>query len=101
GLGALAVWTQGDTYPYKVMWGFFGYPVGIEEAELRLAGRQYSKFINDGSALFIPQPGGVVLDISGRRIVDLRPGFNDLSRLQRGVYFVRSGTELQRMILVR
>ncbi|MEO0025264.1 MAG: hypothetical protein ABIK54_00670 [candidate division WOR-3 bacterium] len=101
GLGALAVWTQGDTYPYKVMWGFFGYPVGIEEAALRLAGRQYSKFVNDGSALFIPQPGGVVLDISGRRIVDLRPGFNDLSRLQRGVYFVRSGTELQRMILVR
>ncbi len=100
-LAALAVWTQGDTSPYKVMWGFFGYPVGIEEAELRLTRRQFSRVVNDGSILFIPQPGGVVLDISGRRMLDLKPGFNDLSRLRRGVYFVRSGAQPQRMIQVR
>lgn len=100
-LAALAVWTQGDTWPYKVMWGFFGYPVGIEDTEQRLSGRQYSKFVSDGATIFIPEPGGAVLDISGRRILDLRPGFNDLSRLGRGVYFVLSGAERQRMISVR
>jgi hypothetical protein len=30
-----------------------------------------------------------LLDISGRRVMDLRPGANDLSRLSSGVYFVR------------
>jgi len=32
-----------------------------------------------------------LLDVSGRRVLDLRPGANDLSRLAPGVYFIRSG----------
>jgi len=32
---------------------------------------------------------GALLDISGRRVMDLRPGANDVSRLSPGVYFVR------------
>jgi hypothetical protein len=33
---------------------------------------------------------GVLLDISGRKVLDLHPGPNDVSRLAPGVYFVRS-----------
>jgi hypothetical protein len=32
-----------------------------------------------------------LLDISGRKVLDLRHGANDISRLAPGVYFVRSG----------
>ncbi len=34
--------------------------------------------------------GGVLLDIAGREVLDLRPGRNDLRTLPPGVYFVRS-----------
>jgi len=34
-------------------------------------------------------PKAALLDISGRKVLDLKPGANDLSRLSPGVYFVR------------
>ncbi|UCG42812.1 MAG: hypothetical protein JSU73_13285 [candidate division WOR-3 bacterium] len=47
--------------------------------------------------LFLPsaesgqqQAGGVLLDASGRRVLDLLPGTNDISKVLPGVYFVRS-----------
>jgi len=30
------------------------------------------------------------MDAAGRKVLDLRPGANDISRLSPGVYFVRS-----------
>jgi YVTN family beta-propeller protein len=33
--------------------------------------------------------GACLLDVSGRKVFDLRPGANDVSRLAPGVYFVR------------
>jgi hypothetical protein len=33
--------------------------------------------------------GAALLDISGRRVLNLKPGANDVSRLEAGVYFVR------------
>jgi hypothetical protein len=36
-----------------------------------------------------PQALSVLLDITGRKVLDLRPGANDVSRLSPGVYFVR------------
>jgi DNA-binding beta-propeller fold protein YncE len=36
-----------------------------------------------------PQATAFLLDISGRRVLDLRPGDNDVRRLPAGVYFVR------------
>lgn len=100
-LGALAVWSQGDTCPYKVMWGFFGYPVGIEEARLSLSGRPGSKIIRSGSLLSISHQDGVIFDVSGRRLADRNSGFNDLSRLRRGIYFLKSGAEMHRLVIVR
>ena len=51
------------------------------------------------SVLFLPEAvsgersvvGACLLDISGRKVADLHPGANDVSRLSPGVYFVRSG----------
>jgi hypothetical protein len=36
-----------------------------------------------------PQSGMVLLDASGRKVLDLWPGPNDVSHLAPGVYFVR------------
>jgi hypothetical protein len=34
---------------------------------------------------------GYLLDVSGRRVIELQPGANDVSRLSAGVYFMREG----------
>ena len=39
------------------------------------------------------EPRGELLDISGRRVLDLRPGPNDVSRLSPGVYFIHSAID--------
>jgi hypothetical protein len=36
-----------------------------------------------------PRPSPLLLDVSGRRVLDLKSGDNDVSRLAPGVYFVR------------
>jgi hypothetical protein len=50
--------------------------------------------------LFLPlasgvgrEASGVLLDISGRKVMPLKPGRNDLSRLARGIYFAREAQE--------
>ncbi len=50
---------------------------------------------------FKPQAPSL-LDISGRKVLDLHPGPNDVSRLEPGVYFVSSGQgRCQKVSLVR
>jgi CubicO group peptidase (beta-lactamase class C family) len=39
---------------------------------------------------FTPHASSCLLDISGRKVMTLRPGANDVSRLAPGVYFVRA-----------
>jgi hypothetical protein len=41
----------------------------------------------------------VLLDISGRRLIDLHPGANDVTALAVGVYFVRSAVGVRKVIL--
>jgi len=36
-------------------------------------------------------PKPILLDVSGRKVLNLQPGANDVSALSPGVYFVRSG----------
>lgn len=105
-LGALAVWTQGDIAPYKVMWGFFDYPIAIEEC---------SQFTANGAPptatilrnvlrlnpVFGPRSSVLLLDITGRKMTELLPGVNDVSRLVPGVYFVRQGYNLKKVIVLR
>lgn len=46
--------------------------------------------------------GGVLLDVSGRRVTDLAPGCNDISRIAPGLYFLRgSGTGVGKVIVAR
>ncbi len=46
-------------------------------------------------------PKAVLLDISGRKVMDLKPGPNDVSRLSPGVYFVRkTQTQAMRKVIV-
>jgi YVTN family beta-propeller protein len=42
-------------------------------------------------------PKTVLLDASGRRVLDLKPGANDVSRLSPGVYFVREASGVVRV----
>jgi YVTN family beta-propeller protein len=45
--------------------------------------------LNLQSAIYNLESEIMLLDISGRKVLDLRPGANDVSRLSPGVYFVR------------
>ncbi len=101
-LGALAVWTQGDTPPYKVMWGFFNYPIGIKEQPLVTPdGYRTTATIARGNLFLAEKCSGesgqpvLLLDISGRRAMELRPGRNDVRHLTPGVYFLRNTSKVK------
>ncbi len=58
--------------------------------------------LNLQSAIRNPQSEIVLLDAAGRKVLALRPGANDVSRLGSGVYFVRSAAVVPtRVLLVR
>ncbi|MCX6842348.1 MAG: T9SS type A sorting domain-containing protein, partial [candidate division WOR-3 bacterium] len=75
---------------------WFGVPTGIAERQPLTANRQpLAATIVRGrlilqSAICNLQSEFALLDASGRRVLQLRPGPNDVSRLPAGVYFVRS-----------
>jgi hypothetical protein len=70
-------------------------PVGTEETmndarQTMNAGATIVRgILNLQSAIFNLQSEIVLLDASGRKVLDLRPGSNDVSALSPGVYFVR------------
>jgi hypothetical protein len=79
---------------------WFGVPTGIEEQPQAsshkpqaLATIVRGQLILPGSAFGVRS--SELLDASGRRVLELRPGTNDLSRLPAGVYFIRA-TETDR-----
>jgi len=69
---------------------------GIEENQPQVARHKLEPTIVRG-VLFLPEAvsgkrsaaGAQLLDISGRKVLDLRPGANDVRALAPGVYFVR------------
>jgi hypothetical protein len=97
-------WTTavgGRTYNSQRIWGKLGPFPGIAETpngEVRRTNRMPTVV---RSVLFLPpgKPGQsttgqslvFLLDISGRKVLDLHSGANDVSRLSPGVYFIRSG----------
>jgi YVTN family beta-propeller protein len=69
-------------------------PGGLEEAASTEARMTKPPTIIRG-VLFLPRSldpsiPSALLDIAGRKVLDLHPGANDVSRLSPGVYFVRS-----------
>ncbi len=74
---------------------WFGVPTGVEERQTSTAKRQTLTATVVRGCLILPSSAfGVrhseLLDASGRRVMQLRAGANDLSRLPAGVYFVRT-----------
>ena len=74
---------------------------GLEEAS-RLEGLLTKLPTITRGVLFLPEATGrepqaaSLLDISGRKVLDLHPGANDVSRLSPGVYFVRPASGVMR-----
>jgi hypothetical protein len=46
-------------------------------------------------------PKTALLDLSGRKVLDLMPGANDVSRLSPGVYFVRERSAVRKVVIAR
>ena len=96
-LCAYPCWTdeyQGRTYNTTRIWGKVGALSGVQEAgaERLLSGSAGTVvrgvlFVSEASS-HKPQTASL-LDISGRKVLDLRPGANDVRSLAPGVYFVR------------
>jgi hypothetical protein len=96
-LCAYPCWTdeyQGRTYNTERIWGRIGALTGIEEKTgTSLSGSGGGTIVR--SVLFLPQASSLgpraasLLDISGRKVMDLRSGANDVHALAPGVYFVR------------
>jgi hypothetical protein len=88
--------------------------LGVEEGEAPTVGRRPEATVVRGVLMFEPANGagrmanGELLDVSGRKVLDLLPGANDVRALAPGVYFVSerlaAGTsriELRKVLVVR
>ena len=86
------IWQTGD----QKIWGSFVYATGVEESR-RPQAMSYNReqtvargvlWLTPATS-FKPQATSL-LDISGRKVMGLHPGANDVSRLSPGVYFARA-----------
>jgi hypothetical protein len=84
----------GKAYNSQRIWGMMNPALGIEgEGKVEVKRAKNGATIVRG-VLFLPRslgpstPAGL-LDISGRKVMDLKPGANDVRTLAPGVYFVR------------
>jgi hypothetical protein len=95
-------WTDtamGRSYGTDRLWGRLGQVPGIEQADDRLLRSVTGEASVVRGVLFLPRSldpslHRSLLDISGRKVLDLKPGANDVRGLAPGVYFVR-GTQAQ------
>jgi hypothetical protein len=77
------------------IWGRIGALGGIQEAGAEPLSSGSARTIVRGALRLPASPSHrvtasiVLLDISGRKVMDLNPGANDVSRLCPGVYFIR------------
>jgi len=101
----------GKTYNTDRIWGKMNPSTGVEEGETlryaqgdRMAGATIVRGVlrtgdrRQDTGYRIQDTGyrGELLDISGRKVMELRPGANDVRRLAPGVYFVREeGSRVQ------
>ncbi len=113
-LCAYPCWTdeyQSRTYNTTRIWGRIGALAGVQENTGKLLSGSGGGTIVRG-VLFLPAAtnpklqAASLLDISGRKVMNLRHGANDVSRLSPGVYFVRvtspnSKVSCQRLVLVK
>ncbi len=82
----------------RLILDWFGVPTEIEEHQAPTVKRQTLTATVVRGCLVLPSSAfgarrSELVDASGRRVLQLRPGANDLSRLPAGVYFVRTDAE--------
>jgi len=92
----------GKNYNTYRVWGKVNPSPAVAEMTKREVRMTYSGATIIRGMLFLPEApsrrpqAASLLDISGRRVKDLRPGANDVSSLSPGVYFVRSASGVMR-----
>jgi hypothetical protein len=103
-LCAYPCWTdecQGRTYNTERIWGRIGALAGIEEKSGTLVSGPNGGTIVRG-VLFLPAATSTklqaasLLDISGRKVLNLKTGANDVSGLAPGVFFIRQASSVRR-----
>ncbi|HTW92116.1 MAG TPA: hypothetical protein VMH22_10455 [bacterium] len=75
---------------------WFGVPTGVDERQVSTAKRQMLTASVVRGCLVLPSSAfgarrSELLDATGRAVMSVRPGANDLSRLPAGVYFLENG----------
>jgi len=90
------VWAQGPNSGGQFrIWFATNNPLAIAEESRRPSSARPIATVIRG-VLFQPEASGLkpqvtsLLDVSGRKVIDLRPGANDVRALAPGVYFVRA-----------
>ena len=85
----------GKAYNSQRIWGKMNPAPGIEQEENIEVRRAIGGATIVRGVLFLPEAAShkpqaaILLDISGRKVLDLHPGANDVRALAPGVYFVR------------
>jgi hypothetical protein len=76
---------------------------GVEESQKSELRREKAGPTIVRGVLFLPEARSELRDITGRRVLDLRPGTNDVSRIAPGVYFVAGavGQPAARVVIQR
>ncbi len=98
---------NGKNYNAYRIWGKFGPFPGIAEGQQAALNDTRRTASVARGVLFLPKSAGLsassLLDATGRKAADLRPGPNDVSSLPSGVYFVtgRGGTLVQKILLTQ
>jgi hypothetical protein len=86
----------GKPYNTVRIWGKMDPNPGVEETMNDERGTMHVAASIVGGKLFLPEASSrkpqatSLLDISGRKVMDLKPGANDVRHLAPGVYFVRA-----------
>ncbi|MBM3314328.1 hypothetical protein FJY71_00605 [candidate division WOR-3 bacterium] len=99
--------TSDNFYGPAYLWTLLGDPAlriryapltGVEERAKSEVGRVREEQTIVRDVLFLPvspfTPRSSLFDPSGREVMSLVPGANDVSRLRRGVYFLGDGTKV-------
>jgi hypothetical protein len=105
-------WTVGGkAYNSQRIWGKMNPATGIEQEEKTELRRAMNGATVVRGMLFLPTVSGErpqvasLHDISGRKVLDLKPGPNDVRALAPGVYFVRDagaqGPAVRKVVLTR
>ena len=81
---------SGRVYDAKRIWGKMGPLAGVAEERRPLANSRHLTTTIVRGMLCMPasMQGAALLDITGRKVMELQPGENDVSHVAPGVYFV-------------